>query len=155
MADPKQFLNPMDVRTAIERLISERSGNASFARAVKRAVKNLEKSPFWRFDGERLEIISPQSGTHYRGINDGCICESWLANHGFCWHRAAFLILKTMSETETPAPAEKRPARIERTERGITQIFELRAVEYVKTCERVAGVVVWREPSRVFQPRIE
>jgi hypothetical protein len=94
-----KFMNDEAISAAIEKLLSERPNNASFARAVKRARQHLENSPFWSYDGKTLWILSPVSGNEYRGITgERCVCESWLANHGFCWHRAAYLILKKMSE---------------------------------------------------------
>jgi len=90
-----------EIESAVEKLLAEKPNNLSFARACRRAVRMLDRSPFYSFDGSTLWIESDTSGIEYRGVTGkNCICESWLNNHGFCKHRSAFLILKTMSETE-------------------------------------------------------
>jgi hypothetical protein len=105
----KSFLTK-EMMKALNALIAspEWKNNPSFKRAAARAVKRLSASPFWSFDGQVLRVVSPVSGIKYAGIKaDSCICESFLSNHGFCWHRAAFILLKTMAEqTETGANNE-------------------------------------------------
>ena len=95
----KGFLDESQVRRAARRLVEEKPNNQSFARAVKRAVLFLEQSPFWSFDGKYLHIVSPQSGVEYRGItSERCVCQSWISNKGFCYHRTICLILENLEK---------------------------------------------------------
>lgn len=76
--------------------VSKRADAKRWQMAIKKAVAELESNPFWQFSDGELVMMSETSGAIYTP-NGKCGCRAFEQNQP-CRHRAAFKLLKNLSE---------------------------------------------------------
>ena len=91
------ILNSQIWKQTVAAAILAATGQAAWIRAIERAVKEIEKSAYWSFDGVTLTIKSTTSGKLYK-ITAEHTCEATANGFKACKHKAALRLMLRYSE---------------------------------------------------------
>ena len=137
------ILNSQIWKQTVATAILAATDQAAWIRAIERAVKEIEKSSYWSFDGVTLTIKSTTSGKLYK-ITAEHTCEATQNGFKACKHKAAHRLMVRYLERlgAAQAASETKRAQSWSAERGQEVVEHKRVViSDAKGVKRIDGEI--------------